>query len=211
MRAGEPAVLSVLVQNMGHNDDWTAEESRHRQPRGLVGGRIAGSDAPVTWRIQGTARVDPARGGLNNGGLYGERAGWSLPGYADRDWAAAGAAVPAGVTWLRTGFPLALPTGQDTSVVLRFAGPPPAGYRAIVYLNGWQLGQYGAAIGPQTDFVLPAGVLREDGRNSLALAVIATEPAAVATPRLVVAGAQRGGVPVQVVPAPDRLAGGHLS
>jgi hypothetical protein len=207
LRAGEPAVLSVLVQNMGHNDDWTAEESRQRQPRGLVGGRIIGSDAPVTWRIQGTARVDPARGGLNNGGLFGERAGWSLPGYADRDWpaAAAGTAVPAGVTWLRTGFPLALPKGQDTSLALRFDGTPPAGYRAIVYLNGWQVGQYGAAIGPQTDFVLPAGVLREDGRNTLAVAVIATERSTVATAHLVVAGKQRGGVPVGVVPAPQRL------
>ena len=148
---------------------------------------------------------------LNNGGLYGERAGWTLPGHADRDWPAAAAAVPAGVTWFRTGFPLDLPTGQDTSVALRFPGTPPAGYRAIVYLNGWNLGQYGAAIGPQTDFVLPAGLLREHGRNTLALAVIAAEPSAIATPHLVVAGPQRGGVPVRVVPAPDRLAGGHLS
>jgi glycosyl hydrolase family 35/beta-galactosidase-like protein len=205
LAAGAPAVLSVLVQNMGHNDDWTAEDSRHRQPRGLVGGRLIGSAAPITWRIQGTARIDPARGGLNNGGLYGERAGWTLPGHADRDWPAAAATVPAGVTWLRAGFPLSLPAGQDTSLALRFPGPPPAGYRAIVYLNGWQVGQYGAQIGPQTDFVLPAGLLREDGGNTLAVAVIATEPSSIATPRLVVAGSQRGGVPVRVVSAPDRL------
>jgi beta-galactosidase GanA len=196
---GSPAVLSVLVQNMGHNDDWTAEETRQRQPRGLVGAAVS-SGAPISWRIQGTAAVDPVRGGLNNGGLYGERAGWSLPGYSDRGWPSSSSSVPAGVTWLRTGFAMSLPKGQDTSVALRFDGTPPTAYREIVYLNGWQVGQYGAEIGPQTDFVLPTGVLRPDGRNTLAIAVIATAPARVTTPRLVVAGTQRGGVPVRDLP-----------
>ncbi|XVV10003.1 beta-galactosidase [Actinoplanes sp. CA-131856] len=194
LEPGAPAVLSVLVQNMGHNDDWTADDNRFRQPRGLVGARVNGSEAPVTWRIQGTAAIDPVRGALNNGGLYGERAGWSLPGHADQGWPRAGTTVPAGVTWLRTAFRLGLPEGQDTSVLLRFPGTPPAGHRAVVYLNGWQVGQYGAAIGPQTDFVLPAGPLRTDGRNSLAIAVIATSPGAVTMPRLAIAGSQRGGV-----------------
>jgi beta-galactosidase GanA len=200
VKPGATAVLSVLVQNMGNNDDWTAEDSRFRQPRGLVGAAVDGVPA-ISWKIQGQARVDPARGGLNNGGLYGERAGWSLPGYADRSWPAATRTVGTGVTWLRTGFTADLPKGQDTSVALRFDGPVPSGYRAIVYLNGWNLGQYGAAIGPQTDFVLPAGLLRQDGRNSLAVAVIAERPSTVTTPRLVVAGAHRGGVAVRDVPA----------
>lgn len=209
---GKTVVLSVVVQNMGNNDDWTAEDSRFRQPRGLVGASVNGV-ASIDWKIQGQARVDPARGGLNNGGLYGERFGWSLPGYNDHAWppaspaatgpavaAAATPAVGAGVTWLRTGFGLDLPRGQDTSVALRFDGAPPAGYRVILYLNGWNMGQYGAAIGPQTDFVLPAGPLRQNGRNTLAMAVIAEKPSAVATPHLVVAGSQRGGVPVRDVP-----------
>lgn len=196
LRAGQPAVLSVLVQNMGHNDDWIADDNRFRQPRGLVGARVNGLTGPLTWRIQGTARVDPVRGPLNNGGLFGERHGWSLPGTVERSWPAARPTVAPGVTWFRTGFGLDLPRGQDTSLALRFDGPPPAGYRAIVYLNGWTVGQYGAEIGPQTDFVLPAGVLREHGRNSLAIAVIATSGAEVSAPRLAVLGAHRGGVPV---------------
>jgi beta-galactosidase GanA len=199
---GSTAVLSVLVQNMGNNDDWTADDNRMRQPRGLVGARLAGSDAAVTWRIQGTARIDPARGPLNNGGLFGERSGWSLPGYSDRSWAAAGSSVSPGVTWFRTGFRLSLPREQDTSVALRFDGSPPAGHRALLYLNGWNVGQYGAEIGPQTDFVLPAGLLRSDGTNTLAVAVVATAPSTVQAPRLVVVGAHRGGVPVWPVRAP---------
>ena len=104
--------------------------------------------------------------------------------------------MPPGVTWWRTGFDLDLPAGQDTSVALRFDGAPPAGARALLYLNGWQIGQYGGAIGPQTDFVMPAGPLRSRGANTLAVAVIAEQPATVATPHLVVLGTQRGGVPV---------------
>jgi hypothetical protein len=196
--AGKPAVLSVLVQNMGNNDDWTAEDSRFRQPRGLVGAAVDGVPA-ISWKIQGRARVDPVRGGLNNGGLFGERAGWSLPGYRDGSWPAATFAVPAGVTWLRDDFTVDLPRGQDTSVTLRFGDAIPQGYRTIIYLNGWMLGQYGAAIGPQTSFVLPAGVLRQNGRNTLALAVIAERPATVTPPQLAVAGSQRGGVPVRDV------------
>ena len=198
VKPGRTAVLSVLVQNMGNNDDWTAEDSRFRQPRGLVGASVGGVPS-IAWKIQGQARVDPARGGLNNGGLYGERFGWSLPEYADRAWPAASGSVPAGVTWLRDDFRADLPKGQDTSVALRFGGAVPGSYRMIVYLNGWQLGQYGGQIGPQTDFVLPAGLLHQNGRNTLALAVIAEQPATVATPRLVVAGSQRGGVPVRDV------------
>ncbi|MFF5295839.1 beta-galactosidase [Paractinoplanes globisporus] len=196
--AGKPAVLSVLVQNMGNNDDWTAEDSRFRQPRGLVGAAVDGVPA-ISWKIQGRARVDPVRGGLNNGGLFGERAGWSLPGYRDGSWPSATFAVPAGVTWLRDDFTVDLPRGQDTSVTLRFGDAIPQGYRTIIYLNGWMLGQYGAAIGPQTSFVLPAGVLRQNGRNTLALAVIAEQPATVTPPQLAVAGSQRGGVPVRDV------------
>jgi len=91
-------------------------------------------------------------------------------------------------------------------VVLRFDGPIPAGYRAILYLNGWNMGQYGADIGPQTDFVLPAGVLHQNGPNTLAVAVIATRPSTVTTPHLIVAGTRWGGVPVRDVPAPGRRA-----
>ncbi|MEV4345022.1 beta-galactosidase [Actinoplanes sp. NPDC049596] len=200
LKPGQPAVLSVLVQNMGHNDDWTADDNRFRQPRGLVGARVNGSTAPVTWRIQGTAAIDPIRGPLNNGGLYGERAGWTLPTHADRSWPPAAPAVPAGVTWRRTSFTLALKPGQDTSVALRFSAAPPAGYRAILYLNGWQLGQYGADIGPQTDFVLPAGPLHQTGRNTLAIAYIATTATPIATPTLTPIATHRGGVPVRDTP-----------
>ncbi|MCK2220141.1 beta-galactosidase [Actinomadura sp. ATCC 31491] len=177
LRPGTDNVLAVLVENMGHNDDWIADDLRFKQPRGLVAAEVGG--APIAWRIQGAAGTDPVRGGLNNGGLYGERAGWHLPSHPDRAWPAADpAATPLapGVTWYRTSFRLDLPARQDVPVGLRFGGTPSPDHRVLIFVNGWNLGQYGGDIGPQTEFVLPAGVLRERGANTIALAVTAERP-----------------------------------
>jgi len=46
--------------------------------------------------------------------------------------------------------------------------------------------------------------LRTDGTNTLAMAVIATEPSTLTPVTLAVAGVQRGGVPVSEVRAPAR-------
>ncbi len=169
---GTPAVLSVLVGNMGHNDDWTADDTRFKQPRGLVGASLIGSGAPVSWRLQGNV-ADPVRGPFNTGGLRGERAGWHLPGHQSGDWRPAPATLAPGVTWYRTEFALDLPRDQDVPVALRFDGS--GAYRVLMYVNGWQMGQFTADLGPQREFVLPAGVLRPQGRNTVALAVIALE------------------------------------
>lgn len=195
LRAGQPAVLSVLVENLGHNDDWTAEDMRFKQPRGLVGAALAGSDAALTWRIQGADRhaTDPVRGPLNTGGLYGERAGWHLPGGGGPGWGAPRDPGP-GVSWYRTTFRLDLPRDQDVPVALRFTGTGP--YRAQLYLNGWNLGRYTADLGPQHDFVLPAGPLREHGPNTLAIAVVALDESTWDAPELAVLANHR------IVPPP---------
>lgn len=206
LRPGERATLAVLVGNMGHNDDWIADDDRFKQPRGLVGASVVGSDAPIAWKIQG-GKPDPVRGPLNNGGLYGERAGWHLPGYPDDGWRRAeltDVSLTPGVSWRRTSFRLDLPAGHDVPLALRFGGDTARPYRVLVFLNGWNVGQYINDLGPQRDFYLPAGLLRERGRNTLALAVIATGevgggPGPVS---LVSLGNQRGGVPVRNVASP---------
>jgi hypothetical protein len=193
--AGTPAVLSVLVENMGHNDNWTADDTRFKQPRGLVRAALLDSDTPITWRLRGNV-PDPVRGPLNNGGLLGERAGWHLPG--DRHWARPPASLEPGVTWYRTEFRLDLPRGQDVPLALRFTGGGP--HRALIYVNGWNMGQFTGDIGPQRDFVLPAGVLREHGENTIALAVIALEDTTPGPVRLVALANHRGGIPATTDP-----------
>ncbi|MGW0810210.1 beta-galactosidase [Nonomuraea sp. NPDC002799] len=176
LEPGAANVIAVLVANMGHNDDWIADDLRFKQPRGLVAASVGGT--PITWKIQGAAGQDKVRGPLNNGGLYGERTGWHLPTYPDKSWKTAtpSAALAPGVTWYRTTFDLDLPKGQDVPIGLRFAGAPSPAYRVLVFLNGWNIGQYGGDIGPQRDFSLPAGPLKEHGTNTLAFAVTAEQP-----------------------------------
>ncbi|MGM1064064.1 beta-galactosidase [Saccharothrix sp. Mg75] len=209
---GDRATLTVLVENMGHNDDWTADDTRFKQPRGLFGVVVEGGSGPISWQVRGSRGMDE-RGPLNTGGLHGELSGWHLPDPPDRyppdapdrylpdpsgdrhlpdapgDWRRPPASVGPGVSWYRTAFRLDLPRDHDASLGLRFAEA--RGHRVLVYLNGWNVGQYLGDLSPQRDFVLPRGVLGRD--NTLVLAVIATGSATPAPPRLVTLGNHRTG------------------
>ncbi|RSM36340.1 beta-galactosidase [Amycolatopsis balhimycina DSM 5908] len=198
-------VLSVMVRDNGHNEDGGVNDA-HKEGRGLISSSLTG----VAWKIRGGV-ADPVRGPLNNGGLDGERAGWSLPGYPDARWAAgqvpAATAAP-GTTWYRTNFTLNVPKGQDASLGLTIGDPatPRSGgrYRALLFVNGWNLGQYLADVGPQHTFALPNGVLNPNGRNTLALAVTSDGGPGngLETVALTDLGTVRGGVPVRLVGSP---------
>ena len=89
-------LLAVMVRDDSHNEDGGANDAQ-KEGRGLISAGFtdpagAALAVPVAWRIQGAqggeTLTDPAHGPLNTGGLYGERAGWYLPGYRDNHWAA---------------------------------------------------------------------------------------------------------------------------
>ncbi len=177
IRPHDDNVVSVLVRNMGHNENGGSNDA-HKSPRGLLAASLVGSTAVLSWRIQGTqggeAMLDVMRGPQNNGGLHGERAGYSLPGFPDRGWA--DVTLPhhetaPGVAWYRTTFQLALPSDQDVPVGLRFTDDPSRHYRVLIFVNGWNVGQYINDLGPQRVFTLPQGILRHQGDNTIALAV----------------------------------------
>jgi beta-galactosidase GanA len=177
LRPGSDNVLSVLVRNMGHNEDGGSNDAQ-KAPRGLLAATLLGSDVQLGWKIQGTKGgeqlADPTRGPLNNGGLYGERSGWSLPGFPDRAWPTVALPHPEtapGISWYRTTVRLNLPAGQDVPVGLTFTDDPARHYRVLIFVNGWNLGQYVNDLGPQHTFVLPQGILHAHGVNTIALAV----------------------------------------
>ena len=160
---------------MGHDEDYQSDNT-NKTARGLTSAKLVGiptsQGTQVTWRLQGTRGgengLDKVRGPLNTGGLYGERAGWSLPGYPDTDWKPVTlptSKARAGVTWYRTTAALALPAGQDTSIALDIADDPARHYRAEIYVNGWQLGSYVNDIGPQHTFPIPNGILKTNGQQ----------------------------------------------
>ncbi|SER73186.1 glycoside hydrolase family 35 protein [Sphingobium sp. YR768] len=214
-------MLSVMVRNNGHNWDLDSDDF-HKEARGLISASLEGGPSgrsfavPIQWKIQGKqggeTLPDPARGPANNGGQYGERMGWHLPGFDDRSWAKA--SVPttqadAGTNWYRTSFALNVPKGQDATIGLSFgdASKPrsPVRYRVLIFVNGWNMGQFVAHVGPQRTFPIPEGILNHRGRNHVALAVTSDGAPgdALETVRLVTLHNVKGGLPVQMVTAPS--------
>ncbi len=178
LRATGDNVLSVLTVNMGHEEDYNATNA-NKSARGLTSAALIGAPlSTITWRIQGVRggenEIDPVRGPLSTGGLFGERAGWDLPGYADQNWA--NVTLPTtettpGVSWYRTQVALHLPKGQDTSLGLTISDDPSRMYRALLYVNGWMIGNYVNYLGPEHSFPVPNGILNPDGNNTIAIAV----------------------------------------
>lgn len=212
-------VLAVMVRNNGHNWDLDSDDF-HKEARGLVFASLEAPGSrsfavPIEWRIQGRAGgedlTDPVRGVPNNGGLDGERRGWHLPGFDDRRWSATtlpAASARAGTNWYRSDFTLNVPRGQDATIAVQFGDPntprSPGAYRALIFVNGWNMGQFIANIGPQRTFPVPEGILNHRGPNTIALAVTSDGAPgnALEEVRLVTMRNVRGGVPVRMVAAP---------
>ena len=213
-------VLSVMVRNNGHNWDLDSDDL-HKEARGLISASLEAPGGrsftvPVAWKIQGRqggeTLPDPVRGAANNGGQYGERMGWHLPGFNDTGWAKTtvpAAQSDAGTNWYRTNFALNVPKGQDATIGLSFGDPATprsaVRYRVLIFVNGWNMGQFIAHVGPQRTFPIPEGILNHRGRNHIALAVTSDgQPGdALESVRLVTLHNVKGGLPVQLVAAPD--------
>jgi beta-galactosidase GanA len=209
-------VISIMVRNNSHNWDLDADDA-HKEARGLISASLAAHTGksftvPIRWKIQGNRGgediADTVRGVANNGGLFGERMGWHLPDDPDRDWNTGrvpdSRATP-GTVWYRTKFDLAVPPGHDASLGLTIGDPTKlrsdGRYRVLIFVNGWNMGQFIAHIGPQRTFVIPNGILDPRGRNTLALAVTSDGRPGSGLERiaLVDLGTVRGGVPLELV------------
>ena len=94
---------------------------------------------------------DTTRGVLNEGGLFGERAGWHLPGFDTSNWVERdlSAGLPngaAGVGFFVATFPLNIPAGFDAMMSFTFDDNTQP-YRALLFVNGWMMGKRVANLG----------------------------------------------------------------
>ena len=94
---------------------------------------------------------DKTRGVMNEGGLFGERKGWHLPGFDTSSWASRSlsSGLPndnAGVGFFVTTFDLRVPDGFDVLMSFNF-DLTPAPYRALLFVNGWMMGKFVANLG----------------------------------------------------------------
>ncbi|KAH0584129.1 hypothetical protein H2248_009695 [Termitomyces sp. 'cryptogamus'] len=180
LQVGRDNVFVILQDHTGIVETST---NGGKEPRGIRGFSIEGGSSNFTlWKLQGNLggaanTPDTFRGYLNEGGLYAERIGAHLPGFPDSSWAdgsplAGGGVSHAGVNFYRTTFDWNVPDGLDLPIRLSFTPSAiSSNFRVQIYLNGWQIGKYTNNIGPQTLFVLPAGILRRKSINTLALSL----------------------------------------
>ncbi|KAF7297199.1 Glycoside hydrolase family 35 protein [Mycena indigotica] len=213
LRSGEN-VITIVQDNMGLNETNGANPDSSKSPRGVRGFKLdTGSFG--TWKVQGKVGgykgfLDKTRGVLNEGGLFGEREGWHLPGFDTSSWITRDLTTglpsgSAGVGFFVTTFPLNIPSGVDAFISFTFTEPLGQNYRALLWVNGWHMGKRVGNLGPQFKFPVHQGILDYHGTNTVAVALWAMGRSPV-TPKLelVLDGILDGGVAGVVTNNPGR-------
>ena len=89
---------------------------------------------------------DKVRGVLNEGGSFGERQGWHLPGFDTSEWEPRDLSegLPnsaAGLGFFVTTFNLNIPNDLDVPMSFVFEEPSGQPYRVYLFVNGWMMGK----------------------------------------------------------------------
>jgi beta-galactosidase len=115
---------------------------------------------------------------MNASGLYGERHGWYQASLDDAPPEWQRVTVPhefhapdAWVGWYRTTFDLHVPAGLDVPMGVVLDRAVTGADKALLFVNGYMMGNFWPERGPQTKFFVPAGILRTEGKNTMAIAV----------------------------------------
>lgn len=193
-------VLTVVMDYTGH-DEANVSPAGPQNPRGILGATLFGANF-TSWRIQGNAggeaNIDPVRGPMNEGGLYGERMGWHLPGYpiprtAGTESPLDGVSGAEGRFYTTT-FKLELDRDLDVPIGLQLDAPTNTSAVVQIFMNGYQFGHYLPHIGPQTLFPFQPGVIN-NGENTLSISLWALNEAGarLSQVELVAYGAYRTG------------------
>ena len=140
-------VLAVVTDYTGH-DQTSYGPSGAQNPRGILGAQLLSANGTKLnfdqWKIQGNAggekNIDPVRGPMNEGGLYGERLGWHLPGFDTGSWESASPTEDgiqrAGIKWFTTTFDLNVDKDLDVPIGVEFGAASGTIARVQLYVNG---------------------------------------------------------------------------
>jgi hypothetical protein len=191
---GQKYTLTILVDNMGLDENWTVGVDQMKLARGILAYNLtttSGTAPPIKWKITGNLHgedyIDKTRGPLNEGGLFHERQGYHLPSPPLSKFTSStpytGLTSP-GVAFYTAKLPLTIPSDKwDVPLSFVFSNTTSTGaYRAWLYVNGFQFGRYVSNIGPQKEFPVPEGILNYKGDNWLGLAIWALEEGGAKVP-----------------------------
>ncbi|GJJ10923.1 hypothetical protein Clacol_005152 [Clathrus columnatus] len=193
IKVGKDNVITVLQDNSGLDETGLAPTSNDpKSPRGISGFELLTGNI-TTWKLQGkfggyTNFPDKTRGILNEGGLFGERAGWHLPDFDTSSWPERSLSdgLPGnkvGVGFFVTTFNLDIPEGTDIPISFVFEDHSER-YRAFLFVNGWKFGKRIGNLGPQTKFPVHQGLLNYNGKNTIAVALWALDANQLVSPQL---------------------------
>jgi len=194
LTSGQPYVLTILLDNMGLDENGVIGTSQMKNPRGILNFNLGGHvQSDISWKLTGNLHgedyEDRVRGPLNEGGLFIERQGFHLPGAPIAGWNTSiggptqGLRAP-GVSFYAVNFDLDIPDGYDVPISVVFANSTTAtnssstgsaAYRCQIYVNGYQFGKYVNNIGPQHEFPVPEGIWNYHGSNSLGITLWALD------------------------------------
>lgn len=190
---GEEYVLTILIDYMGTETNWTPGLDLLKTPRGIMDYSLnTHEQEDITWRLTGNLGGeqyrDQARGPLNEGAFFAERQGYHYPSPPSSDWESRSPlqGIPApGIGFYTADFELDMPVAHDIPLsfvfnnsVVDFSSQvsDPADmsgnadeYRVQLFVNGWQFGVYINRLGPQTRFPVPEGILNYWGTNTVAM------------------------------------------
>jgi hypothetical protein len=167
---GKTYIFTILVDNNGLDENWTVGADDAKSPRGILGYSLSSREqSAIEWKLTGNLGgekyIDKDRGPLNEGGLYAERQGFTLPDPPSHNWAVGNPEIgisTAGVAFYTTAFSLDFPHGYDIPVTFNFGNTTidgqVANYRAQLWVNGYQFGKFTNHIGPQYSFPVPQGI-----------------------------------------------------
>lgn len=143
------------------------------------------------------ANIDPVRGPMNEDGIHGMRLGWHLPGFKPTgpEWSSGSPLTGfthAGIKWYIAQFELSLDKDLDVPLGIELDAPAGTIASVEVFINGYQCtylsilsdfkpttnlffsltdGKFIPQIGPQTRFPFQPGVINNQGKNTIAVAL----------------------------------------
>ncbi|ESK82299.1 glycoside hydrolase family 35 protein [Moniliophthora roreri MCA 2997] len=173
VRLGQDNVVTVVQDNMGLNKNWYTDDHM-KLPRAIRSFQLNSGNFSE-WKVQGkiggyTNFPDKVRGVMNEGGLFGEHKGWHLPDFDTSSWKNQSLSdglpnAAAGVGFSITKFKLSIPGGYDVPISFNFDEPFGQAYRALLFVNGWNMGKRIRNFGPQAKFPVHEGIVNHQGEK----------------------------------------------
>lgn len=184
--SGKPYVLTVVVDNNGRDMNFAVGVDSMKAPRGILDYDLNGTkiDWKITGNLGGEDYQDRVRGPLNEGGSYPERQGWHLPNPPSAGWdnrkPTEGLQKP-GIGFFTTEFDLHVPKGWEVPIDVLFTKTSNTRkFRVQLFVNGWQFGKFNGLMGPQLAFPIPEGILKHNGKNTVAMTFWSQDESALA-------------------------------